>query len=227
MSNTNFIAILVLGMLFTLTISACGSSQSGAEDQEEDIDLIGSIVGEVEIEEIDTEESGEAAYTGPTSLTVNLKVINKKNPKGSYRLLKADGTVVVEKGKLGEAIELNQEVYSVEFTSPLVFSNPTYTVNEVEVAGKEMTLDEVFPAGQITLHTYRGKQQNRCVPVAFTVKSETLEKDLPGKGKTCKPIILEAGTYEVLLNISKKKVQPVSMRVNSEQVSSAQIKLEK
>jgi hypothetical protein len=95
------------------------------------------------------------------------------------------------------------------------------------VEGKEMTVDETFPAGQITLHTYRKNPSEKCKAVSFSVKLVTEERDLPGKGKTCKPIILEAGSYEVLFDISKKKVQPVKMQINSGQVSTASIKLER
>jgi hypothetical protein len=62
--------------------------------------------------------------------------------------------------------------------------------------------------------------------VTFSVKSETLGKELPGKGKTCQPVILQTGSYEILLDISKKKVQPVAAKVNAEQVATAPVKLE-
>ena len=92
---------------------------------------------------------------------------------------------------------------------------------------EKMTLDEIFPAGQITLNTYRGKNVKRCVATSFTVHSKTKEKDVPGKGKTCKPLILETGHYEIQLVLSKKNYQPVEMRINREQVQTSNVKLEK
>ncbi len=233
MKNKNTIVSVVSMGIVVILIAACGSSQppppTNQDTDEEDFDLVGSIVGDVEPEELDEEgdEIGQG-YTGPTSLTVNLKIVNDKNPEGSFKLTAADGTVITENGKVGEVTELNQGTYSIEFKSPAVFGEATYVVEEIEVAGKKMTVNEVFPAGQITLHTYRGRKPNKCVPTTFSVKSKTEEgKTLPGKGKTCEPLVLRAGAYEVLLDISKKKVQPVEMHINSEQVSTAQVKLEK
>ncbi len=220
---------LTVFFLLGVAFSACGASQPQPEAEDDGQDLISSIVGNVDTEghvDDDGDPVGEA-YQGPTALTINLKVVNDKNPKGSFRLLNSDGSAIIEKGKLGEVTELSQGVYTIEFKSPLVFGDTTYVVEDVEVAGKKMELTKVFPAGQITLHTYKGSNTNRCVPVAFEVKSKTEEKNLPGKGKTCQPLVLNAGTYEVLLNISKKKVQPVALQVNAEQVSSAKVKLDK
>ncbi len=230
MTRNQTITYLALITFFVSTFASCGSSSpqpKDGQDTDEEFDLVGSIVGDVEPEEIEEEEEALSEdYTGPTALTVNLKVVNDKNPKGSFRLLDAAGKAIIENGKLGEPNELNQGTYTVEFKSPLVHGDPTFVVEDVQVAGKKMEITEVFPAGQITLHSFRGKNQGRCVPVTFSVKSETLEKDLPGKAKTCKPVILEAGSYELLFDISKKKVQPVKMQVNAEQVSTAPVKLE-
>ncbi|MCP4679988.1 MAG: hypothetical protein GY854_31750 [Deltaproteobacteria bacterium] len=223
--------VCVSAFLFSLCCLSCGGSQAdpGHADDE---DYLASIVGEVDAgAEPDEEDApGEKAYTGSTELTVNLRVVNDKNKKGSFKVLDAEGKVVVEKGKLGESFEIEQGAYTIEFKSRLVFGDPVYRVEDVAVEGKEMTLDETFPAGQLTLHTYRKNPKGKCKAVSFSVKSEKFEsegKELPGKGKTCKPIILEAGSYELLLNISKKKVQPVKIQVNHEQVSSAAVKLER
>ncbi|MCP4678217.1 MAG: hypothetical protein GY854_22430 [Deltaproteobacteria bacterium] len=232
MVHKKAIVSVVFIVLVAVWMTACGSSQPPPPNQdtgEEDFDLVGSIVGDVEPEEIDEEgdEVGEG-YTGPTSLTVNLKIVNDKNPEGTFKLTAADGSVITENGKVGEVTELNQGVYSIEFKSPVVFGEATHVVEDVQVAGKKMTVSEVFPAGQITLHTYRGKKPDKCVPTSFSVKSKAEDgKMLPGKGKTCEPLVLRAGAYEVLLDISKKKVQPVEMLLNSEEVRSAQVKLEK
>jgi len=229
MTKTQMCLKMMLFLFLAALCLRCGSAQPPPEEQDDGVDLVSSIVGEVDTEgHVDDEGDpvGEE-YKGPTALTVNLKVINDKKPKGSFRLVSSDGTVITENGKLGEVTELNQGVYTFEFKSPSVFGDSTYVVEDVEVQGKKMELNKVFPAGQITLHTYRGSNTNRCVPVTFEVRSKTEEKNLPGKGKTCQPLILDAGSYEILLNLSKKKVQPVALQVNSEQVSSAKVKLDK
>ncbi len=223
--------VYVFVFLFSLCCLSCGGSQADSSNADDE-DYLASIVGEVDASaELDEEDEPEVkAYAGSTELTVNLRVINEKNKKGSFKVLDAAGKVVVEKGKLGESFEIEQGAYTIEFKSRLVFGDPVYRVEDVAVESKEMTLDETFPAGQLTLHTYRKNPRGKCKTVSFTVKSEKFEsegKELPGKGKTCKPIVLEAGSYELLLNISKKKVQPVKIQVNPEQVSSAAVKLER
>ena len=222
---------IALIAVFAAAQVACGGSTPKAQtaDDDEDYDVIGSIVGDVEIDEADLEddEVTDEAYTGTTKVTINLRVVNERNPEGSYRLMDTTGTVIIENGKLGEEVALNQGVYSVEFATPLVFGKPKYLLEDFEVAGKKMTLDQVFPAGQTVLHTYRGKREKKCVPTSFVVYSDTLEKELDGKGKTCEPLILETGAYELRLHISKKAYQPVKMRINAEQSATARVKLEK
>lgn len=226
------IPMLGLCALFALAASACGGSDATPQNQaDEDVDLIGSIVGEVEVEEEDLEEAEDdgEVYTGPTKLTLHLKVVNETDPDGSYSLTDTTGTKVIENGKLGQEVEINQGLYTVEFKTPKVFGEPVYST-EIEVAGKKQEIKEVFPAGQLTLHTYKGKNQNGpCKAVTFSVQDVGGNEpvDVPGKGKTCEPVILESGSYEFLLDISKKKVQPVKAMVNAEQVSTAPVKLEK
>lgn len=229
MYNIRLFGLLMLASLLALGSITCGGSQEGPKSADDEEDLVTSLIGEVDESEFeeDKEEPAEEAYAGPTTITVNLKVINDKNPEGSFKLLDADEKVVVEEGKLGESFELKQGVYSLEFKSPLVFGDPVYHVKDVTVEGKEMSVDKTFPAGQITLHTYRKNPGDKCKAVPFSVKFETEDKDLPGKGKTCKPITLEIGSYELLLDISKKKVQPVKIQVSAEQVSTASVKLER
>lgn len=220
-------AVLLAGAL----LAACGGSSKQQQTEDENTDIIGEITGPVEIEEEDTGQEKPvetAAYTGPTKLTVNIKVSGAVNTAGTTcRVLDRDGNPVKEGVKLGEPFELNQGSYNFEFISPAVFGKPTYVAEDETVAGETYTLDAIFPAGEITLFTYKGKAEGRCVPTKFTVKSETKGADLEGKGETCKPLVLETGAYEVLLVIDKKTVQPVKLRVNAEQKASAKIKLEK
>jgi hypothetical protein len=233
MRHTREIPMFGVCTLFSLAVAACGGSTPPPEDQkgDEDVDVIGSIVGDVEVDPEDMEEmedEGEV-YTGPTKLTVNLKVVTELNPEGSFSLMDTTGTKVVENGVFGQEYEVNQGLYSAEFKTPAVFSEPVYTV-EIEVAGKKQEVKEVFPAGQLTLHTYKGKNpKSACKTVTFSVQNVGGDKpvDLPGKGKTCEPVILETGSYEILLDISKKKVQPVKAMVNAEQIGTAPVKLEK
>ncbi len=227
--NTGSTPVFLLAAL----AAACGGKapppEGAGAGEEEDVDVISSLVGDVEIDESDLEEAdpGQEVYTGPTELTINLKVINEKNPEGSYTLKDTTGTAIVENGAFGEPVEVKQGLYTAEFHTPLVFAEPSYTVEELEVVGKEQTVDEVFPAGQITLHTYRGKNVKRCKAVEFSVFDKTDEVELEGEGETCEPLIIESGHYEVRLQISKKKYQPVEIRVNAEQVASSRVKLEK
>ena len=135
--------------------------------------------------------------------------------------------MIIENGTLGDTVEINQGTYTLEFRSPEVFGEPVYAV-ELDVVGKEMTVNEIFPAGQITLHTYRGRAEGRCVTTSFTLFN--IEEEEPvqvgKKGKTCNPLIVETGHYEVRLHLSKKKYQPVEMRINREQVQTSKVKLE-
>jgi hypothetical protein len=108
-----------------------------------------------------------------------------------------------------------------------VFGDPVYISDVVDVAGEKMAVDQIFPAGQITLHTFAGKAEGRCVPTPFTVFDLENEKELTGKGKTCAPLVVETGHYEVRLAVGKNKVQPVEMRINREQVQTSKVKLEK
>jgi hypothetical protein len=219
-----------LTALFALTHFSCGGSEAQSRTAEDDEDYIEDIIGEVDEQaelQSETDDREEDAYKGSTKLTVNLRVVNSKNPRALFKLMRSDGKVIVDDGKLGKSFDVDQGVYTLEFKTPLVFNEPVYRVEEVRVAGKEMNVDESFPAGEITLDTYRGKQGSKCKSVTFSVRNETKEEDLPGKGKTCKPIILEAGSYELLLDISKNKVQPVQIKIDREQVSRASIELEK
>ena len=230
MKETRGFLVCLLAFFLAVSNIACGGAEPVVDTaDDEDYDPIAALVGDVEVEEEDKEEdeSVEENYTGPTKLIINLKVVNEKNPEGSYRLLDSSGAEIIKNGKFGEEIEVNQGTYSVEFETPLVFGKPKYLVENVEVADKKMTLDEIFPAGQITLNTYRGKNVNRCIATSFSVVSKTKSKDIPGKGKTCKPLILETGHYEIQLVLSKKNYQPVEMRINREQVQTSNIKLEK
>ncbi len=217
--------------LAALSLAACGGSTPEAQNQgDEEVDVIGSIVGDVEVDpstvETSAEQQGEA-YTGPTTLTINLKVVDKKNPEGSYTLKDAEGTVIIENGALGVSQQVNQGAYTLEFRSPLVFGKPVYTVENVTVAGPQQTIDESFPAGRITLNTHKGATFKKCTPVAFTVVRKEGEEALEGTGKTCAPLIIQAGHYEIRLQLSKKKYQPVEVRVNKEQMSESPIQLEK
>lgn len=224
-------AMIGLCALLALTAAACGGADAPPPKQsDEDVDLIGSIVGDVEVEEEDLEEAEDDGeiYTGPTKLTLHLKVVNETDPEGAYSLTDTTGKKVIENGKLGEEVEINQGLYTAEFKTPKVFGEPVYST-EIEVAGKKQELKEVFPAGQLTLHTYKGNNPNGpCKAVSFSVQNVGGNEpvDVPGKGKTCEPLILEAGSYEILLDISKKKIQPVKAMVNAEQIGRAPVKLE-
>ncbi|HUT77920.1 MAG TPA: hypothetical protein VM285_09555 [Polyangia bacterium] len=215
--------------IIALSFAACGGSAPDPKNQEdEELDVIGSIVGDVEIDQSLVESPAEqaAAYTGPTTLTVNLKVVDERNPEGSYTLKDAEGKVVIDKGAFGKPQQVNQGAYSVEFSTPLVFGKPLYTVESLQVAGPEQTVDEVFPAGRITLNTYRGATFKKCTPLPFTVVRKEGEEAVAGTGKTCAPLVIQAGHYELRLQLTKKKYQPVEIRVNKEQMSESPIKIE-
>jgi hypothetical protein len=224
------LAILALVAVSALIFTACGPEPPPKDAEDEDVDLIGSIVGEVEVEEEDLEavEEPDEVYTGPTKATINLRVVNETNPEGSYTLTDTTGAKIIENGEFGKEIEINQGLYQAAFKSPLVLGDPVYET-EIEVAGRKQEIKEVFPAGQLTLHTYKKDPKGPCKAVTFSVRNTSGNEpvDVPGKGKTCKPVILQTGSYEILLDISKKKVQPVAAKVNAEQVATAPVKLEK
>jgi hypothetical protein len=217
----------ILGFVAAIS-AACGGKAPPPQD---DVDPVAAMLGDTQLTTVVEDTAGDtsavAAYTGPTKLTVNLKVVNDKNPKGSYRLLGSDGTALVENGVFGQEIDINQGSYTIEYKSPLVFGDPIYLTDITEVVGEKMTIDNIFPAGQITLHTFQGKAEGKCVPVTFTVHDLENVKDLPGKGKTCTPLILETGHYEVRLSVGKNKIKPVEMRINREQVQTSKVQLEK
>jgi len=228
---TRWNALRLIAMIgFVAAISAaCGGK---GPPPTADVDPVEAMLGDTVIEPVVEDEptdtaGGGAAYTGPTKVTVNLRVVNDKNPKGSYRLLGSDGTALVENGVFGQEIELNQGAYTIEYKTPLVFGNPVYLTDVIDVVGEKMAIDNVFPAGQITLHTFRGKAEGKCVPIPFTVYDLENAKDVTGKGKTCAPLVLETGHYEVRLAVGKNKIQPVEMRINREQVQSSKVQLEK
>jgi len=229
MSTRNALRLFAIGLFAAAMATACGGSQPQA--QTDDVDPVAAALGDVDVqpiaEEAPAEAPAEAAYTGPTKMTVNLRVVNDKNPKGSYRMLDANGTAVIENGALGEEVEVKQGSYTFEFKTPLVFGDPVYLSDTVDVAGEKMQVDQIFPAGQITLHTFQGKAEGRCVPTPFTVFDLENNKDVAGKGKTCTPLILQTGHYEVRLAVAKNKVQPVEMRINREQVQTSKVQLEK
>ena len=219
--------IALLGSVAALAV-ACGGKVPPPQD---DVDPVAAALGDTVLEPVTEDEvatgDAPAAHTGPTKVTVNLRVVNEKNPKGTYRMLGSDGTAVVENGTFGQELELNQGQYTIEYKTPLVFGDPVYLTDVVDVAGPTQQIDSIFPAGQITLHTFQGKAEGKCVPVPFTVYDLENAKDLTGKGKTCAPLILETGHYEVRLAVSKNTVQPVEMRINREQVQTSKVKLEK
>jgi len=226
-NETRFSAMLCLVAAIS---AACGSAPPPPPA---DVDPVEAMLGDTVITPVVEDEGGTSgpaagpAYTGPTKLTVNLRVVNEKNPKGTYRLLGSEGTALVENGVFGQEIEINQGSYTIEYKSPLVFGDPIYLTDVTEVVGEKMAIDNIFPAGQITLHTFQGKAEGKCVPVTFTVYDLENAKDLTGKGKTCAPLILETGHYEVRLNVGKNKIQPVEMRINREQVQTSKVQLEK
>jgi hypothetical protein len=228
MTRSNTLVIIVLLGSVAALAAACGGKAPPPQD---DVDPVAAALGDTVLEPVTEDEvsagDAPAAYTGPTKATDNLRVVNEKNPKGTYRMLGSDGTAVVENGTFGQELELNQGQYTIEYKSPLVFGEPLYLTDVIDVAGQTQQIDSIFPAGQITLHTFRGKAEGKCVPVPFTVHYLENAKDLPGKGKTCAPLILQTGHYEVRLAVGKNKVQPVEMRINREQVQSSKVQLEK
>ena len=231
MNTRSALRLVALGLLVTAMSTACGGAKKNAPKQTDDVDPIAAALGGVDVQPV-TDEAPAAAptapsYTGPTKVTVNLRVVNDKNPKGSYRMLDMNGTAVIENGTLGETVDVKQGSYTFEFKSPLVFGDGAYLSDTVVVAGETMTVDQIYPAGQITLHTFQGKNEARCVPVPFTVFDLENQKELAGKGKTCEPLIVETGHYEVRLAVGKNTTQPVEMRINREQVQSSSVKLEK
>jgi hypothetical protein len=228
MTHWNALRLFAILGLAAAISAACGGK---APPPQNDVDPVEAMLGDTVIEPVVEDTSGDtaagAAYTGPTKVTVNLRVVNDKNPKGSYRLLGSDGTALVENGVFGQEIEINQGSYTIEYKSPLVFGDPVYLTDVTEIVGEKMAIDNIFPAGQITLHTFQGKAEGKCVPVTFTVHDLENVKDLTGKGKTCAPLVLETGHYEVRLSVGKNKIQPVEMRINREQVQTSKVQLEK
>jgi hypothetical protein len=227
MTHWNALRLFAILGLAAAVSAACGGK---APPPQADVDPVAAMLGDTPLTPVVDEQptaTTAAAYTGPTKVTINLKVVNDKNPKGSYRLLGSDGTAVVQNGVFGQEIQVNQGSYTVEYKAPLVFGDPVYLTDVVEVVGETMVIDNVFPAGQITLHTFRGKAEGKCVPMPFTVYDLENAKDVAGKGKTCAPLILETGHYEVRLNVGKNKIQPVEMRINREQVQTSKVQLEK
>lgn len=228
MTRSNTLGIIALVGSIAALAAACGGKVPPPQD---DVDPVAAALGDTVLEPVTEDEISDgdapAAYTGPTKVTVNLRVVNEKNPKGTYRMLGSDGTAVVENGTFGQELELNQGQYTIEYKSPLVFGEPLYLTDVIDVAGQTQQIDSIFPAGQITLHTFQGKAEGKCVPVPFTVHDLENAKDLPGKGKTCAPLVLQTGHYEVRLAVGKNKVQPVEMRINREQVQTSKVQLEK
>ena len=228
MTRSNILGVLAMIGIAVAISAACGGKAPPPQD---DVDPVALALGDTVVTPVVEDEPAAtptgAAYTGPTKLTINLKVINDKNPKGAYRLLGSDGTALVENGVFGQEIEINQGQYTIEYKSPLVFGDPIYLTDVTDVVGEKQVIDNVFPAGQITLHTFRGTAEGKCVPTAFTVFDLENNKELTGKGKTCAPLVLETGHYEVRLSIGKNKIQPVEMRINREQVQTSKVKLEK
>jgi hypothetical protein len=218
----------MLGPIASLAV-ACGGK--APPPQTDDVDPVEAMLGDTVVEPVVEDEgegaAGGSAYTGPTKVTINLRVVNEKNPKGTYRLLGSDGAALVENGVFGQEIEINQGQYTIEYKSPLVFGDPAYLTDVTDIVGERMTIDNIFPAGQITLHTFQGKAEGKCVPTPFTVHDLENAQDVPGKGKTCAPLILQTGHYEVRLAVGKNKVQPVEMRINREQVQTSKVQLEK
>jgi len=230
MINWNAFRLFTMIGFVAAISAACGGK---APPPTADVDPVEAMLGDTVINPVVEDETTAAgtaagpAYTGPTKVTINLRVVNEKNPKGTYRLLGSDGTALVENGVLGQEIEINQGSYTIEYKSPLVFGDPVYLTDVTEIVGEKMVVDNIFPAGQITLHTFQGKAEGKCVPVTFTVHDLENVKDLAGKGKTCAPLILETGHYEVRLSVGKNKIQPVEMRINREQVQTSKVQLEK
>jgi hypothetical protein len=229
MNTRSALRLAVLGLLATSVSAACGGSKKPAA-QTDDVDPVAAALDGVDVKPIGEEAPAAAAapsYAGPTKVTVNLRVVNDKNPKGTYRMLDLNGTAAIENGTPGETVEVKQGSYTFEFKTPLVFGSTAYMSDVVDIAGETMQVDQIYPAGQITLHTFQGKNESRCVPVPFTVFDLENQKELAGKGKTCEPLIVETGHYEVRLAVDKNKVQPVEMRINREQVQTSKVKLEK
>jgi hypothetical protein len=229
MTRRNALEIIAMVGLVAAFSTACGGK--GPPPQTDDVDPVAAALGDTVIapvvEDEPTSTAAAPSYSGPTKLTITLRVVNDKNPKGTYRLLGSDGSALVENGVFGQEIEINQGQYTIEYKSPLVFGDPIYLTDVIAVAGEKMVVDNVFPAGEITLHTFRGKAEGKCVPVPFTVYDLENAKDVAGKGKTCAPLVLQTGHYEVRLSVGKNQIQPVEMRINREQVQTSKVQLEK
>jgi hypothetical protein len=229
MTRRNAFEIIAMVGLVAAFSTACGGK--GPPPQTDDVDPVAAALGDTVIapvvEDEPTSTAAAPSYSGPTKLTITLRVVNDKNPKGTYRLLGSDGSALVENGVFGQEIEINQGQYTIEYKSPLVFGDPIYLTDVIAVAGEKMVVDNVFPAGEITLHTFRGKAEGKCVPVPFTVYDLENAKDVAGKGKTCAPLVLQTGHYEVRLSVGKNQIQPVEMRINREQVQTSKVQLEK
>jgi hypothetical protein len=217
-------AKLVLSLMMILAVGlllGCGGGQKKTmkdrmlEEEDDGTSLVDSLVGDVEpepIEEEETEQPTEVAE-GPSEgaasdvpahegAFVGVVKVNGNPVEATFTIKTATNNpeTIKEGVKSGEEVRLSPGMYDFQITTDAVISEEDFVLRDVEIpGGQRIKRDVKIPAGQITLTTGA-----RCAKRPIRIKRKGATTWIKGKFSTCKALTLMAGEYEAEMGAGKR-----------------------
>ena len=213
-------------LAIALLAFGCGGPQEKTlkdrvlEEDDDGASLVDSLVGDVDpVEEEDTDEEqpAEVADTpdvpdediieGPQGAFLPTVLVQNEEVDATFTVKTAEASpeIVVEDAAAGSEVRLDPGLCHIEFETDAVAGSPTLTLRDVEIpSGRRIRREVKYKVGQITLVT-----GGRCVKKPIRIRPTGATDWLPGKFKTCVPIVLQAGNYEAQMGAGKRGI-PIS-----------------
>jgi hypothetical protein len=209
--------IVSIAAVLALAALGCGGSQDKTmkdrllEEEDDGSSVLDSIVGDVDADPIEDEQSekpSDAVAEAPTAPVGDViegnqgaLVITMKTPfedhkvTGYYNVKTAtdDPDIVREKVPTGEEIRLDPGVYDIELFTDDVVGYGSQQMQGVEIpSGRRISRPITLKVGELTLiNGVKG-----CRKAALKIKRKGATDWIPGKFKTCIPMLLPSGDYE-------------------------------
>jgi hypothetical protein len=210
--------VVSIAVLFTIVGLGCGGGQDKTlkdrilEEEDDGSSLVDAVVGDVAaepIEEDETEQPSDAVGEAPTApvgdtiegnqgaLVITMKIpFEGKQVSGYYNVKTASESpeIVKEKVPTGEEVRLDPGTYDIELFTDDVVGYGKQDMRDVEIPrGRRITRPITLKVGELTLINGAGKG---CRKAALKIKRKGATDWIPGKFKTCVPMLLPSGDYE-------------------------------
>ena len=211
--------IVSIAALFGFVALGGGGSQDKSmkdrllEEEDDGTSVVDALVGDVDpvpIEEEQKERPSDELAEAPTApvgdviegnqgaivITMSTPFEDKKEVDGWFTVKTATERpeIVMEKAPTGQDVLLDPGVYDIELHTDAVVGYTGQQMQGVEIPqGRRIKRPVKLKVGQLTLINGAGKG---CRKAALKIKRKGATDWIPGKFKTCVPMLLPAGDYE-------------------------------